>query len=86
MKIKKVLATMTAAILGLSLLAGLWYIRINFRIRKWGEIKVGGLFELSGGVAEFGQKGLNGMQLAIEQQNAKGGLLGKQLKVISADN
>ncbi|MDR3600191.1 MAG: ABC transporter substrate-binding protein [Desulfosporosinus sp.] len=50
------------------------------------EIKIGGDLELSGGVATYGQSVLNAVNLAFEDQNNKGGLLGKQLKFITADN
>jgi len=50
------------------------------------EIKIGGVLELSGGVATFGQSVLNAVNLAFEDQNKKGGVLGKQLKFITADN
>ena len=50
------------------------------------EIKIGGNLELSGGVATYGQSVLNSVNLAFEDQNKKGGVLGKQLKLITADN
>ncbi|MHB8073481.1 ABC transporter substrate-binding protein [Desulfosporosinus fructosivorans] len=50
------------------------------------EIKIGGVLELSGGVATYGQSVLNAVNLAFEDQNKKGGVLGKQLKFITADN
>ena len=50
------------------------------------EIKIGGVLELSGGVATYGQSVLNAVTLAFEDQNKKGGVLGKQLKFITADN
>ncbi|NLP43996.1 MAG: ABC transporter substrate-binding protein [Peptococcaceae bacterium] len=49
-------------------------------------IKIGGVFELTGEVAEFGKKGDNGVRLAIKEINEKGGVLGKQIQYISADN
>jgi len=49
-------------------------------------IKVGGNLELSGGTAMFGQAAKNAINLAFEQQNAKGGVLGRQLTLIAADN
>jgi len=49
-------------------------------------IKIGGIFELTGEVAEFGKKGDNGVRLAIKEANEKGGVLGKQIEYISADN
>lgn len=51
-----------------------------------GEIRIGGDLELSGGVATYGQSVLNSVNLAFEDQNKKGGVLGKQLKLITADN
>lgn len=49
-------------------------------------ILIGGNFEITGEVAEFGAKGENGAKLAIKEINEKGGILGKQVKYISADN
>lgn len=49
-------------------------------------IKIGGNLELTGGAAEFGKKGENGLKLAIKEINAQGGLLGKQIQYVSADN
>ena len=51
-----------------------------------GEIKIGGDFEMSGGAATFGKSSVNGINLAFKEINAKGGVLGKQLKLIVADN
>ena len=50
------------------------------------EIKIGGNFELTGGVATFGQSTSNGAKLAFKEINAAGGLLGKQIVYITADN
>lgn len=50
------------------------------------EIKIGGNFELTGGVANYGKQAVNGIQLAIKQANASGGVLGKQIKLVLADN
>jgi len=49
-------------------------------------IKVGGNLELTGGTAMFGQAAQNAINLAFEQQNAKGGVLGRKLLLVSADN
>jgi branched-chain amino acid transport system substrate-binding protein len=51
-----------------------------------GEIKIGSNFEMSGASATFGQSSVNGIKLAFKEINAKGGVLGKQLKLIEADN
>jgi branched-chain amino acid transport system substrate-binding protein len=50
------------------------------------EIKIGGNFEMTGGVANFGKATTNGIQLAFKEANAAGGVLGKQLKLVLADN
>lgn len=50
------------------------------------EIKIGGNFELTGGVANFGKQTVNGIQLAFKEANAAGGVLGKQITLVQADN
>lgn len=50
------------------------------------EIKIGGNFELTGGVADYGKQTLNGMQLAIKEANDAGGVLGKKIVLVQADN
>nr|WP_231881836.1 ABC transporter substrate-binding protein [Anaerosporomusa subterranea] len=50
------------------------------------EIKIGGNFEMTGGVAQYGQSAANGIKLAFKEANAAGGVLGKQLTLIIADN
>jgi branched-chain amino acid transport system substrate-binding protein len=50
------------------------------------EIKIGLLNELTGGNATFGASTTNGAKMAIKEANAKGGVLGKQLKAVVADN
>ncbi|MDQ7092469.1 ABC transporter substrate-binding protein [Desulfosporosinus sp. PR] len=51
-----------------------------------GDIKIGGDLELSGGVATYGQSVLNSVNLAFADQNQKGGVLGRQLQFVTADN
>jgi branched-chain amino acid transport system substrate-binding protein len=50
------------------------------------DIKIGGVFELTGGVASYGQSAVNGAKLAFKQVNASGGVLGKKINFIIADN
>lgn len=50
------------------------------------DIKVGGNLELTGGIATFGQSTANGIKLAFKEINAAGGVLGKQLTFVAADN
>lgn len=48
-------------------------------------IKIGYVSALSGDTALWGQAGLNGMKLAVEDLNAKGGLLGRPVQVVGFD-
>lgn len=49
-------------------------------------IKIGGIFPLSGDVAVYGVEAKNGIELAISEINAKGGVNGKQVVLISEDD
>lgn len=49
-------------------------------------VKVGLNYELSGGVATYGQSLTNGIELAFEEINKSGGVLGKQLEEVKVDN
>ena len=49
------------------------------------EIGVGSIHDLSGGLDIYGKPMLDCLTLAIEEQNAAGGLLGKKLKLVSYD-
>lgn len=49
-------------------------------------IRIGADLEMTGGNATFGKSASNGANLAIKQVNASGGILGKQLSLVVADN
>jgi len=49
-------------------------------------IKVGVLQPLSGGLENLGQQGVQGTQLAIEEANEAGGVLGRQFDLVIADD
>lgn len=49
-------------------------------------VTVGESTTLSGSIASLGQTGLQGVQLAIADLNAHGGVLGKKVKLVSADD
>lgn len=51
-----------------------------------GPIKLADVAELSGGGATVGTNWKNGIDLAIEEINAKGGILGRKLEVTHADS
>ena len=49
-------------------------------------IKLGGMFPLSGRAADLGITCKQGAELAVKEINAKGGVLGKKLELLSADD
>jgi len=51
-----------------------------------GTIKIGLLAPLSGQVPTFGVSTQEGVQLAVKEWNAKGGVLGKQIELVVADS
>ncbi len=50
------------------------------------DIKIGMVYELTGNTASFGTMAANGAKLAFKEINAKGGVLGKQITIVTADN
>lgn len=82
---KKNLFVILSLVLSLSLLAGCSSPAGNGGANA-DAIKVGVNYELTGAVATYGV-GLNeGVQLAFEEINANGGILGKQVEVVTVDN
>lgn len=80
---RKIFSVATAALLSLALVTGCG---ASGGQKSAEVIKVGGDLELSGGAAAFGQYAEQAIKLAFDQQNAKGGVLGKKLEYVSADN
>ena len=51
-----------------------------------GKIEIGVNYELSGAVASYGQDSVDGIKMAINEVNAAGGVLGKQVELLIEDN
>lgn len=49
-------------------------------------IKVGGAFELTGNVANYGKSTEKGFMLAVDEINKAGGINGKKIEVVESDN
>lgn len=84
MKTKKIFTYLFVALMSLTLIAGCSSPQTTTPEAK--SVIIGGNFELTGGVAEFGKKGENGAKLAIKEANAAGGVLGMQIEYVGADN
>ncbi|MCB5177416.1 ABC transporter substrate-binding protein [Microvirga lenta] len=48
-------------------------------------VKIGALYPFSGGLALLGDESFRGLELAVEERNAKGGLNGKPIQMIRGD-
>lgn len=49
------------------------------------DIKMGALYPFSGGLAQLGDESFRGLELAVEERNAKGGVLGQKISLVKAD-
>lgn len=76
----KVAAVLTAMLVMAGILAGCGGSQPS------NTIKIGLLNEMTGNNATFGQSSANGAKMAIKEANAKGGVLGKQIEAVVADN
>lgn len=50
------------------------------------DIKIGMVYELTGSTASYGTSAADGAKLAFKEINTSGGILGKQIKIVTADN
>jgi len=83
---KKKFTLFMAILLSLSLLAGCAAKTDGPSGDNSDGIKVGLNYELSGNVATYGQSLTAGIELAMEEINANGGVLGKNIEIIKVDN
>ena len=75
---KKILGVVGAAVLALVL--------ASCSKAESNSVKIGGIFPLSGQVAVYGVECKNGVDLAIEEINAAGGINGKPVVLVSEDD
>jgi len=50
------------------------------------EVVIGEFASLTGGTASFGQSSHKGVQMAVDEANEAGGVLGKKIRLVSEDN
>jgi len=50
-----------------------------------GTIKIGALYNVTGGMSSIDAPGLNGMKLAVKEVNAAGGVLGRRIELVTED-
>lgn len=88
---KKIGAIILTTLLTAGLLAGCGNNEDNNASTNGGNtggetIKIGANLELTGGQASFGDSALKGAKLAVKEINDAGGVLGKKIELIEADN
>ncbi|MDB5373580.1 MAG: amino acid-binding protein [Belnapia sp.] len=49
------------------------------------ELRIGALFPFSGGLALLGDESFRGLELAVEERNGAGGLLGRPIRLVKGD-
>jgi len=59
---------------------------LSCKAKESDSVSIGAIFPLSGPVAFYGNESRDGAQLAIDEINAAGGLLGKKLTLLSEDD
>jgi branched-chain amino acid transport system substrate-binding protein len=64
----------------------LFLFSFQYSLEQPQTIKIGGNFEITGNVATFGTSCANAAELFFDRVNSKGGLLGKKIELIIADN
>lgn len=57
----------------------------RFAAAQGGEIKFGALYPFSGGLALLGDESFRGLEVAVEERNAAGGVLGRQIRLVKGD-
>lgn len=82
----KKLSVLLSSVLALTLFTGCSSGTANSKSDNSDKIKVGLNYAYSGGAATYGQGLTEGIELAIEELNKNGGVLGKQLEPIKIDN
>jgi branched-chain amino acid transport system substrate-binding protein len=80
---KRITIGFLAAATGMALLAGCATTPKGPEVT---EIKIGINYELSGDVATYGQDSVKGIKMAVDMVNAAGGINGKTIKLVEADN
>lgn len=86
MKWKKAMSVACAAAIMATVIAGCGGKKDGGAKADSKEIVIGAHFELSGNVANYGKSTYNGVQMAIDEINAKGGINGKKIKLVQGDN
>lgn len=85
MQMKRTITGVLAAVIGLALLPGCSGSQSTGGAEP-SVIKIGINYELSGAVATYGQASVKGIEMAVEEINAAGGVKGKKVELVSYDN
>lgn len=76
MKLKKLTTWVVGAATTMALASG---------IAAAEDLRMGALYPFSGALAQLGDESYRGLELAVDERNAQGGVLGKQIVLVKAD-
>jgi branched-chain amino acid transport system substrate-binding protein len=82
----RIVPTRGAAASGLLLACALAFLVAGCQQHRGDDIRIGEFGSLTGGTATFGTSTDEGVQLALDEINARGGVLGKKIRVIVEDD
>lgn len=83
---KRTFLSLLSIVLVMSLLVGCGNGGANNNKKDADGIKIGINYELTGGVASYGQSSVDGIMMAFDEINAAGGIDGKQIIPVKIDN
>ncbi len=83
---KRITIGLLAAALGMSVLAGCSGGTTSGTAAAPETVKIGLNYELSGAVATYGQASVRGVEMAVDEINAAGGIKGKKVELVKYDN
>jgi branched-chain amino acid transport system substrate-binding protein len=84
MKKKTIIVTVIAVLIVIAIIGSALFLLSQPRLVS--EVKVGAIIPLTGPFASYGTLILDGMRFAVDEINAKGGVLGARLILIEADD
>ncbi len=81
----KTTKTILWIVVALIVIGGTWY-GVGRKSQKEGVIKIGAIYQLTGGGADWGDRAIKGLNIAADEINKTGGIKGKFVEVILEDS
>lgn len=72
-------------IIAIIVIGGIWY-SMSREPKEEGVVKIGTIYQQTGGGADWGERAERGIRLAVEKINSEGGIQGKLIEIIYEDS